>query len=856
MAITAAQQQRTEALHIDVEVKFYTALAADVTATDITQDSTFSPDGSWTEITAIATGQVRFAENWDEHQSIIDWRASVSGVSYNSTSLDRGRLMLAMHRLYSVASGWTSWTVWWCGYIESIASARDDHDQMGRWTASVRSLSFLLENDDAPAHNFGMSNIATVGTATASSTLTTVSSEGGKGEFSGLASVEASNVIDGNRDTVWISNLAPTFIPETPTQTGSDLCVNEVYREPTGYDAGYRWIEIYNRAGTEADANPGLWQIVSSTGTLNLHSLKDSYSIGYEKSLVLCANKSKFNSLFNAGATPVVDWRTIDAWSTGIAGSSWTYDPAGDYLYLIDSVNTACACVLFGTGVDPGVVGDVDVWTGAAVAAWTAGKSIHRQTGGNPSSGYEAGATGRATDWQEEDYPSPGLHSIGDASNWEWVSVDLGSYTWSLTAEITVASTTITVTPDTTGLKNAGQIMMDDDDDIITYTGKTSTTLTGVTGIDATHAATTQFDQYENSARTNYPKLGGMKWIRRWRPTSSSSADAVVPEQWAIWLSASDSPTYPPDENWELDWKQYSRNTGVFEQEAAYNWAWSCQFAKDAADTTRPRARHVLLMIQKMNDDGRAKLNELEVYADQRTAEADTYLDDIDADTLVEHLLVTHYGLAAAQVVATSSAEIGPFSTQKSDYVSVIGEICRQTGCILQFRRDLRVYVITDPLFAIPGSVDTQYTIDKQAATEIRPSFGWPNTIGQVELTARNAEAEETYNVVYPATANTGAVRRIYGEAIVGSLAQAQQFAEAHYKRARAANRVELSTSGITDEWCRPPVRVALTWDMDAAGTVVDFAGDLFLVTGIDVMLQPGHPVEYNETVQLVEWVA
>jgi hypothetical protein len=852
MAITAAQTQRTEALHIDVGLKYYTAVAADVTATDITQDAAFSPDGSWTEITAIVTEPTRFNETLDEQGVTLDFQATVNGIKYNSTTLERGRLMLAMHRLYSVASGWTGWTVWWCGYISAVQPAADDHDQMGRWTANIRSLRFLLERADAPAHSFGRTNLAASGSATASSTLTTVVSEAGKGEFLGIPSVAASNAIDGNLDTLWISNGAPSPTAETPASGGSDLCINEVYREPTGWDAGYRWIELYHR-GTGDDDSIADWRIVSeSVGELDMHDAMGSYSMAPGDHLILCANQKLFSELFDPGDAPVVDWRHIGAWGTGGAGKDWTYDPDGDYLYLITPEAAIKSVVRWGTGGDV-VVSEVDYWNGDAVAAWTAGASITRAESDVITAGYQASdEEGIATDWAENDYPSPGRHYVGDESDWEWLSVDLGEYAWTLTAEITGASTTITVTPNTDGLTKSGSIITDDDSDVIAYTNKTATTLTGVTGIGSTHAAGVAFSQYENEAATNQVKLGGCEWKRRHVPFTAGSKP--VPSQFAIWYSTAASPEYPPTEDWKLDW---TRVKGFTQSYNSFEWmGW--RFEQTEADGTRPRGRHVMITIRKMGDDGRAKINEFKVYADETTT-ATEFLQDIDTATIIEHLLIDHYGLASGQVSVTEGARMGPFSTQKDNYVRVLEEICKRTGTILHFRRDLKVYVIADPMFPLHGGWDLAYTLDKQAACDLSVDFSYPDNVGQIQLTARcydhQAGEDHVFEVSWPQTALDGEVRRVAGESIVGSEQEAYQFAEAHFRRARAATRVTLKASGITDEWCRPTTNVALTWDMDAAGTTVDFNGNLFLVTAIDVTAHSGHPRKYDETVSLVEYI-
>lgn len=55
-----------------------------------------------------------------------------------------------------------------------------------------------------------------------------------------------------------------------------------------------------------------------------------------------------------------------------------------------------------------------------------------------------------------------------------------------LTTDLSTVDTTISVAS-TTGFATSGKVMIDQD--VISYTGKTATTLTGVTGISATHAA-------------------------------------------------------------------------------------------------------------------------------------------------------------------------------------------------------------------------------------------------------------------------------------------------------------------------------------------------------------------------------
>lgn len=852
MSITTAQQQRTESLHIDFEVKFYTAAQADVTLTDITEDAAYSPDGSWTEITAKVDKDTGFSNPWAG--PVIDWSTTVAGVLYDTASIATGRMLLCRRRVYSPASGWGSWHIWFCGFITDI-KIDDDHQQGGEWSATVRSARWLLETaDHPPAHVFGRANAASGGTATASSTLTSVVAEAGKGEFVGIPSVAATNAIDNNMDTLWISNLAPSMTEEVPdTHGGPRIVINEVYREPAGYDSGYRWIELYMQANNELVTAISLKSYglrSQASGLLDFHDLGDAYTMMKGDHLILCADERKFRELYDAGSAPVVEWRNIGAWGvSGVDGAAWTYNPDGGWLEFSVSGITGptTSAVRWGTGASPPEGGER--WPGDSIVAPLPGQSFRRDPAGQMTSeDYD-----QASDWIAEEYPSPGRHHTATKEDWEWIAVDLGEYTWTFGAEVNDDATTITVSPDTVGLTNAGQIMTDDDSDVITYTGKTETTLTGVTGIAAgtpAHASGVGFGQYESGIKHKVPKLSAIEW-KRLDGRVDSSATPAVPGYFAVWTSTYSSPNYPPTENWALDWTNHANKaSGDMNQ----------GYSRTINLANRPRARHILLVIKQMADGGRAKINELKAYLDTyTTGEGDIYLDGADIPSIVEHLLTDHYGWAAEDVITTSCEQlfVGELTTQKTDYVSILADLARRTGSVLRFSRGMDIHFEADPRFPIAGNVDTQYTFDRQAGIKIKAGKRHPDRVGQVLLKARNPSEERVYEVTYPQTANAGAVVRAENEVLVGSEEMAYMFAEAYYKKKLVAENITVTASAITDEWCRPPKRVALNWDADVSNTdwVSTARGTLFLVTGIDVTCRVGPEKRWDETVTLEQFI-
>lgn len=831
MGISANQTSRTEALAIDYGVRYYTALRADVDETAFTADAAYSPSSDWTEISSKVVGPVRFSNPWRDSQGVIDWRATVSGTLYDSSDLAHERLFLAMHRLWCVATGWTDWVVWWCGYIEKLPGIRDDRKEGGEWQANVRSLSLFLSNSDAPAHRFGRRDLAAEGSASASSTLTTVVSEAGKDEFSGLPSVAASQAIDENMDSLWISNAAPSMTEEVPSNAiGPNICINEVYREPTGYDVAYRWVELYKRRGDRESLHR--WSITSETeGKLDLHDLGDSYQMEIGDHVVLCDDRRLFQELFDAGDATVIEWRHIGAWGvSGVDGRDWTYDPTGDWISLHST-----DAVRFGTGGVPPSGWKADE---GAVTAPVAGQSIRRDPAGTQANG----SWSEIADWTAEEYPSPGRHHTATDSDWEWLAVDLGTHTWQLGADLADDDMEATVSPNTDGL-TAGVAQIIIGADIIDYTGKTETTLTGLTNIaGGGHSKDDPLSQYEDSASTNHWKISGASWKRREVRNRSSGIKATL-KHFALYTSTVASPDYPDTGGWKSDWTRAKAIWGHKE------WEWSYQWAENPI-----RARHVMLVIKAMLDGGRAKVNEFKVFPDEwTTGEDDTWLDGADTKPIIEHLLEDHYGLASSQTTINANVHVGSFDTQKASYTEVIAEICRRSGCVLRFSRVPKVHVIPDPGFPLHGERETWYTLDRQALQKVRLVQDWPHRIGQVQLVARNAKLERVYEVTWPQTCGDGSIKKIHGEMIVGSEQEARLFAEAHYKRASASMALEAQTSGITDEWCRPARRVAVTWDLDVDDVYLD--GKLFLVRSIDVMLDPKHPKQYEETLQLMEYV-
>ena len=832
------QQARLIAPSYDVEFRYYTSALVHDSAEllSITRNATYSPSGDWTAITDIVTS-VSFPDGWDMQGAAADWQATLRGQNYDPITIGPEKCVLAMRRFYD--GSWSDWWVWWCGWIKAMPGVFDDYREGGNWQVEIGSLSIFTKTNDAPALRFGKTNVARGKSATASSTLANAVLEQGKGEFMGLPSLAASQAVDGNMDTLWVSNGAPSTTEEVPSWPGTptDYSINEVFREPVGFDETYRWIEIFCRQNSDGTGFQYLYLSSQSSGKILDFRQSDVADIlDDEEHAIICFDERHFRELFDPGSVVVIEWRHMVCtdWSDG---EGWNYDPTGDVLTLCATPTTCRECVAIGTGNPSGFSG----WHGATIAAPAQGKSIRRDpagtTGGNP--GDASADWSDATDFIEEDYPSPGRHHESGAAEWEWIAVNLGTLSFALAQELLIADTTAYVTPSTDGMTVSGQILIDGD--ILTYTGRTSTTLTGVSGQTGTYPVSTALQQYESGAATDLWKVNEVGWKR---PSLNDGTTPVAPEFFAVFTSTEASPVYPPNDNWDTDWLRKGPWVGGGEEGGYTSPVW-------IAGILPGRYRHIMLVVREMTDGGRAKINELRAYAAYWTVTGggNPLLANGTIDKVFEYLLVNQLGLNSAQVSSDYNSFIGEFETAETRYHNVLVELAKQSGLVVRYNRDPTISVVRDPSFPMHGSVVTRDTFGRPECLDMKFSRTW-SRIRQVEVTAYNPEEERSFTAVYPPTpSSTGETIRVPVEYILGTEQLARDLATQIYRFMSMHQEVAFRPVGPVDDWLEVMDRVRCNWDIEPADGEVD---ELFLIRSTNVVAEGDM---YTEQISAVEYV-
>ena len=851
---TSPQTLRSIASAYDVEFRYYTS-SLDYNAAELANinvNSTYTPSADWTAITDIVRNAT-CNDIWADDGGSRDFTVTITGNTYNSTTLATGKACLAMRRM-SDGTTWSSWLVWWIGWFASMPGVRDDYRAGGDWGMQVESLSRFTRSDDCPALRFGKTNIASGKSVTVSGTLGTPMLEAGNGEYLGYTSeIDAGDAVDGNMDTLWISEDAPSVTAEVPSFPGDppNYAINEIFYWPVGYDYTYGWIEIFCRGGQSDAESGGLgiqsWYLYSASTGLTLDFAKSNISDILKSGgtdddgntiyhyAILCYDERKFRDMFDAGDAVVIEWRNMVCtdWSSG---SAWSYDPTGDILVANYPPNTLTdrECVAIGTIDATGYSG----WNSSATNITTPsqGHSVRR----NPAGYCTSANYSVAGDFTEELYPSPGHHQTSLPAGWEYISVDLGTISFSLEQELAPADTLLYTVAGTAGLTKAGQILMDGN--ILTYTDRTSTTLAVPAGVrTATYAAGTVFQQYASGVATDHWLVNEVGWKR---PYIVDGTTPRVPQYFRVYTSAASSPIYPPDNNWKTDW----------------DWRFNTENNLDSTweHTIQPgRYRHVMLVVRQMSDEGRVKINELEVHPAYWTVTgggnpilANGMLDDV-----FDYLLTTQFGLLASQVSTDYNVYVGPFDTRQAKYHTILVQLARQAGLVVSYNKDATISIVRDPSYPMHDLSVTTHTFNRTNMQNFEYVKQWPR-IRQVEVNGYNPNTQRTYTARYPSEpSSTGELVTVDVEYILGSREEAMNLAKSVYLNlVFYNNRGGFMPVGPVSDWLEPLQRIRITWDLDAG--VNDDVDSLFLVTAVStqVDLTYGNKAPYRETVKVMEY--
>lgn len=810
----------------------------------------------WVEITSVVTG----GYDRDElREATATWSVQLEGIQYNSQLMDNDNAVLCMARWRPGAGGdfslWTSWAVYWLGYIREV-TLDDDSDRAYNWKATIQPWSQYLETSDAISTEYGRIDIAEDASVTASSTIIDPFTESATGEFVGSPELTPDRTVDGDMSTLWISETVPiATYPGVASNAG--WRINEIYLRPApGMPSGLQWIELVY-SGDKSNIQNMVICYSGSQFRLYSSSCPDddpnclpqyaavynnylgnfpSVHVGNRGFIVLTSNKPAFIEHWGeTNAVAVLDWRhhTIGTFGLSTAGDKlgikfYGMGTGDDVFWGTQAQNKWYSL----TGIDDWTYEADNTWSGLNLPAMDntecpVGNSYHRYpdaaySDANSRDNFELRTT---TPKYAEPAPTPG--ATASSMDPEWVMLDMGETGIALSEAMGTDTPAYVPVSSTLGLTASGRVVIDIE--YIDYTGRddTNNRLTGITRgaggtTPAAHLVDTPVYQREDDQTYRCHLVSQVGWRRK----TASGVVPSVPRHFDIYFSTLQSPINPDNEDWDELWADYW-NAGQVIREVDYSA--NEQISVCYEKTITPiRARWMLIVIHEMTDTGRAKLNEIHAYVPSQSEVGDiTWSGDV-----VRDLLVDKFGIPKANVVLTDrGTSIGAgMSITKQPYSQVLNDLLQRTGCILVFGRDNVIYHRYDPRY--PISELPAIEIDWSTANAINLDVRRPFRHGckQVILRAVEPVLEEMFEVKWPPEAlRLGTIEQVEDQ-IAGSLDQAIIKAQLLFMRKNGLLVSNISVVGL-GEWIAAAQRHTVTWTLDVMQTYVQ--GRNFLVTSV-----------------------
>jgi hypothetical protein len=831
MGLSATEISNSTAGRFDVELRFYGGLAySALTLTSYVSGAIDPSVVGWTDVTTRVTDAGSMT--YERAGNSLRMSAQISGTNYADAYFAPGQAILCLRRILVgatqtvPASG--TWELWWLGQIIS-GSVQDDYKHGGAWTRQVAGSDSALQRATAPRLTAGRINLMEDASVTASSTLTNAALEAGTGEFVGtLVAVPASNTIDGSLNTLWISDDAPHAATLSP---GTAYFQKVFFKPLAGYTlAKTWWIEL------EGNFDHDDWYLVTSAGLYIHFNTGDAgeavRAAGGNEHIIICGSAADFE-VYTGGAqngAVVVDGKTFPyqgSWGSawGARDGTFTLDPDADYVWLRRSDNagvegTQIAALAWnqdGSAASglPGWDGNA-VWSGAAIDV--SDDVCPAGSGLRIKDGQDGGA---AADYEITNLLIPDGNREGDVI--EWLKYTLAEQTAALDGAVSAGATSITLNS-TLGLLDAGDAVCEAD--AFSYTGRTPTTLTGVTGIGnhATGAAVRQ--TIGGDTMSGWP----CRQLSLLRPENPSLPQIVAGR--VYFSDSANTPADPGEAGWEADW-----DSNVILLYAA-------QVSDDIRDYGRvlagpdggPRwVRHVAVIFDEMTAGERARLNECELYLDQaqiaNSGAGD--LGDLRAVTLARYILAQS-GLSLALVDGSAGIYgpyIGEHATAIAPYTQVLDDLARITGSIMDWGLAGVPVWYPDMWFPILLGA-TQYELRAYLdATYLRDKAQYsgrkPNEVGVV-VHLRTPDGRKSYTAQYPQTM-TAADQKIEIDDLVTSWeSMATQIAKTQYYKAglhyeEGAQELTFTLKG-PGEWLRPEQFIALAC-LNSTGEIITVSG-------------------------------
>jgi len=658
------------------------------------------------------------------------------------------------------------------------------------------------------------------------------------------------NLTDGDRSTVWVSQGLPIYAEVTKHKTG--MTINEILLVQSTGREPLQWFEIFyhNHTGPNNPGDNDLRLYAFITETTNWERSGDSWTIpannycqrfraGRNMSAagsfaILCSNKQEFEKWYQLLGGYILEWpeKTIGMFNLNpFTGSIGLWN---DGLEDVVSWGMGPAPTEFGERHGPNCDfdGHDSNWSGPRLTPAAAANTMAKTNPGLLTSPSNAA-------WTTSSNPTPG---DWERQHEEWAVIDLGNLNCQLESELSSSETDEALISDSTGLEEEDASVMIDAE-VISYESidhssspKKLINLTrGEAGTTpATHPADTIVKPYEGGIAYNCPEISTVSWERE--AALADGGEPIAPKIWVWYVSSEDTVIYPDDPDWDADFPDY--------------WDLYCMFGYGRVDPNNPdarehtwefepqRARHVMLVIHGMWDDGRARMNRIkalsfktEAYDDD--AEVNEQLMNGLSGAIIRYLLMTYLGYPESMITLTDGgAEIpNGLSLAKSRGLNVIRDLATRTGCGVYFRRDGTVEMVHDFFYPLRSLPDLMITWDREyLRDEIQLDVPEQNNVSQVVLRAKIQGADTNVEVRFPATPQPLGSELVVEDLVLQSVTEATRMAELTYLRESGPISATIKPAGPA-EWVELGERHGVSWELDTEGTLL--SGRNFICTSI-----------------------
>lgn len=816
MSLDPAQAANTVTPVFDIEYRWFAGPAYAVVAANgvgasfatWTAPATGKPS-TWTEITAKVSFAGSLTQTWSG--AVSDWRADIHGWDYDAALLAEGNAIVCWQRIYRptgttlAPAGWQAWQLRLVGALTKRKN-QDDFRHGFAWSGTLVSYSSVLANINAPRLTAGRISLTDGATATASPELAQVGLEADQGEFTGgTAAIEPANVVDGNRNTLYISNAIPTATrPAAPAAYPSPRMSELMITPLAGWSAASAWwgefiggqsgLHIYLAAWNGGDI---IWarfesEAIKRAGPFNEYG-------------VICGNRiiyDLYTGAGNSGASNIIDLS-----EHGTIPAGWFDD--GMIVVATPIVFGGYACAWAPGGASRKY--DLNEWWSGAALFWdgptlnrdnfVAGQSWVSDLSGNSASAWSLNAT-----------PHPGSNSAGTDAVWvKCVLPENECYT----IDAVSASTDPIRLTNYRGWLATGTGQGVISSKVFTWQYRDANGLHGITWVSAPAApipANTRCYPYANSlAQTGYP-VTATHINRRKQPAI---------KHYKVYWSPYGTTRDFSQTGWAADYYTHFHETQENTQalhlsdllgDGTLDYYWVHSF---------------MYLIYGMADDGRAKVNEIEADLAQMALDitGSEFLDGVSSWRLARYLVDTWAGLATEDfgyIDAKYYHPVGAHALAIAPVNNVLGDLARATGCICAYPLTGGISWITDPWWPWK-TIPTETTFDFTTAS-VRGVVGNAVEATNMEYLILNAlsleDTPHTIRVVYPQPYGeldppTAAITTEVGDLVVATDAGARLLAQIEFeRRVIGTETLRLTVKGV-GEWCAPAQRVTLTWALN-----------------------------------------